>query len=103
MNVVTAGMPSAPCRFSTTTGCPQRSVSRSAMSRAERSMPLPGGSGTINRTVFCGQAWVCASAGVVAIATTRTTMDANRFMHLFPGIEGQRSKRTETLATGSSA
>ena len=52
---VTAGMPSAPWRFSTTTGWPQRSVNRSARRRPARSIPLPGGSGTTKRTVFCGQ------------------------------------------------
>ncbi len=40
-------------------------------SRAERSMPLPGGSGTISRTVFCGQlrGCVCACAGITPSAS----------------------------------
>ena len=46
-NDVTAGMPSAPWRFSTTIGWPHFGESRSAMTRALRSMPLPGGNGTI--------------------------------------------------------
>src|SRR4051812_47172765 len=68
-------MPSAPWRFSTTTGWPQRSLSRSATRRPARSVPLPGGSGMMNRTVFSGQVWkggwenACARAAPVASAS----------------------------------
>ena len=41
-NELTAGMPSAPWRFSTTTGWPQRSVSRSATRRPARSSTAAG-------------------------------------------------------------
>src|SRR5262245_38921830 len=37
------------------TGCPQRWVSRSANSRALKSAAAPAGTGTIKRTVRCGQ------------------------------------------------
>ena len=82
---VTAGMPSAPWRFSTTIAWPHFSDSRSAITRADRSMPLPGGNGTMKRTVRCGQDCACTSGGaatsmasvtvVVIAATKRWSMD----------------------------
>src|SRR5262245_5050932 len=76
-------MPSAPCRFSTTTGWPQRSVSRSETSRADRSMPLPGGSGTMKRTVFCGQVCACAWTGVSSRTTTRALANRTKGCMIF--------------------
>src|SRR5262249_41961902 len=58
-----ARIPSPPGRFSTTTGWPQRALSRSASSRAPISTPDPGPSGSKNLTVRCGQ--LCANAGGV--------------------------------------
>ena len=55
-----ATIPSPPGRFSTTTGWPQRALSRSASSRAPISTPDPGPSGSRNFTVRCGQ--LCPSA-----------------------------------------
>src|SRR3954470_17726315 len=69
-NDCTARMPSAPCRFSTTTGWPHFADSRSAKVRAVTSMPLPGPSGVIMRTLCCGQLGVCAQAAD-AIETAR--------------------------------
>src|SRR3982074_1719527 len=51
--------PSAPGRFSTTTGCFQRSASRTAYIRAATSVELPAPTGTIMRIARCGHgsAW----------------------------------------------
>src|SRR4051794_28390991 len=59
-------MPSAPGRFSTITGLPQRAGSRSATRRAPISAPAPGPNGTMNFTGRCGQLCVevCADEGV---------------------------------------
>src|SRR5579862_2333739 len=50
-----ATTPSPPGRFSMTTGCPQRLLSRSANSRAAMSEPLPAPSGRISFTGRLGQ------------------------------------------------
>ena len=71
----TAGMPSPPWRFSTTTAWPQRSESLSATVRAAMSMPLPGPSGVIRRTVRCGQGWAGACADDGALAAPRTSAE----------------------------
>jgi hypothetical protein len=63
-NALMATSASPPGRFSTTTGWPQRLVSRSASSRVPMSMPLPGPSVTRNLTGRCGQ--FCAADGIVA-------------------------------------
>src|SRR5262245_22022327 len=100
-------MPSAPCRFSTTTGWPQRSVSRSATSRADRSMPLPGGSGTMKRTVFCGQVCACACTGVSSGMMARAVASRTKVrMILHVSTEeayGNGSDRVERELDGVSA
>src|SRR5215831_5572686 len=52
-----------PGRFSTTTDCPQDSVSFLAMTRANRSDPPPGVTGTMMRTVLLG--YSCAHAACI--------------------------------------
>src|SRR6185295_16890438 len=56
MNDETPMTPSAPGRFSTMTGCAQRTDRRSANSLAVKSAALPAGTGRISRTVRSGQA-----------------------------------------------
>src|SRR5579871_918048 len=68
-------MASPPGRFSTTTGLPQRAVSRSANSRAPISAPLPGPSGTMKRTLRWGQD-VCAEAIGIAMRSERLAQTA---------------------------
>ena len=52
--VLAASMPAAPVRFSTITVWPSAFLSGSAISRAERSMPPPGGKPATMRTVCVG-------------------------------------------------
>src|ERR1700730_17688148 len=78
-----ATRPSAPGRFSTTTGLPQRAGSRSARSRAPISAPEPGPSGTMNFTGRCGQVcdWACAcAANETGIAKSASTNARNVVM-----------------------
>ena len=52
--VLAASMPAAPVRFSTITVWPSAFLSGSATSRAEMSMPPPGGKPTMMRMVCVG-------------------------------------------------
>src|SRR4030088_819289 len=83
-NAWIATSPSAPGRFSITTGLPQRASSRSANSRAPISTPAPGPNGTMNFTGRCGQLWadVCAGARVAmkAGAARRAVARARRLV-----------------------
>src|SRR5258707_1284877 len=72
MNAATPVTPSAPGLFSTITGCFQRSAKRSAKTRAVMSGALPDPSGTIKRTVRCGQ--TSANRGVTGRPNTATAL-----------------------------
>jgi hypothetical protein len=72
-------VPLAPGRLSTTTVCPQRSLSFCATARAVISVPPPGGNGTINLIGRAGKAepgpddaGAGAAANAVAAAMSKT-------------------------------
>ena len=60
----------APGRLSTTTGWPSLSVNRAPTSRATKSTPPPGVTGTMSRMVRVG--YVCAHAPAESMATVNT-------------------------------
>src|SRR6267378_1435082 len=59
-------LPLAPGRFSTSTGCPRRTPSGSATTRALLSATPPGANGTMMRSGFAGHS--CAAATLIRIA-----------------------------------
>src|SRR4051812_49755230 len=73
-------LPAAPTRFSTSTGCPRRSVSFGARMRELMSVGPPGAKGTTQRIGWLGKAGaVCACAAhapsVATAASVRTSVD----------------------------
>ena len=76
--VFAASVPPAPGRFSTTTGCPQRSPSLGPIMRAEMSVALPAENGTTMRTGLLGNfCCACAKIGVAIEARPAAIALAN--------------------------
>src|SRR2546422_8260150 len=91
-------VPPAPGRFSTTTVWPSCAVSLSETVRAMMSVPLPGVNGTMNLTVFAGQA--CAHAAACAAQSARAATDLPSFPDI-PVLEPIVTDRKSTRLNSS--
>src|SRR5262245_26336641 len=95
-------MPSAPGRFSTTTGTFQNSRSFSAMMRARMSVVPPGWKPTTMRTVRDGKS-VWANAEEVSVATSARSASSQRQVGNFIAISNERVGRRSCAYKRSSS
>src|SRR5258708_4864812 len=82
-NAVVPIRPSAPGRFSTTTGCFQCSASRSAYIRAATSVELPTPTGTIIRTVRCGHGSALSGDADAASVNSEAAITSRQSLRAF--------------------